>query len=232
MKTPPTSLNCHHHYVINLTMWLTSFWLLIENYIIFAILEKLELIAVPTPNGSIRAMSVSDEFNELDPSMTSNDHSVTSIWPYMTSNTADLNLNSAVDSIFYGDDKGCIHLVELSLNDLALRPIKSEEEDGFIINFLRYVISIDRNFTLTRAAPTCREIQLKKKMEKLNTVKEGAASVKIKVWSIFIEYHFVSNEIQFGPASKSIFYNDRSSFWLGYTCSVHTDITNRDQGQI
>ena len=99
----------------------------------------------------------------------------------MTSNTADLNLNSAVDSIFYGDDKGCIHLVELSLNDLALRPIKSEEEDGFIINFLRYVISIDRNFTLTRAAPTCREIQLKKKMEKLNTVKEGAASVKIKV---------------------------------------------------
>jgi len=46
---------------------------------------------------------------------------------------------SAVDSIFYGDDKGCIHLVELSLNDLALRPIKSEEEDGFIINFLRFV---------------------------------------------------------------------------------------------
>lgn len=33
------------------------------------ILEKLELIAVPTPNGSIRAMSVSDEFNELDSSM-------------------------------------------------------------------------------------------------------------------------------------------------------------------
>ena len=155
MKTPPTSLNCHHHYVINLTMWLTSFWLLIENYIIFAILEKLELIAVPTPNGSIRAMSVSDEFNELDSSMTSNDHLVTSIWPYMTSNTADVNLNSAVDSIFYGDDKGCIHLVELSLNDLALRPIKSEEEDGFIINFLRFVISIDRTFTLTHAAPTC-----------------------------------------------------------------------------
>ena len=44
-----------------------------------------------------------------------------------------------MDSIFYGDDKGCIHLVELSLNDLALRPIKSEEEDGFIINFLRFV---------------------------------------------------------------------------------------------
>ena len=44
-----------------------------------------------------------------------------------------------MDSIFYGDDKGCIHLVELALNDLALRPIKSEEEDGFIINFLRFV---------------------------------------------------------------------------------------------
>ena len=76
---------------------------------------------------------------------------------------------SAVDSIFYGDDKGCIHLVELSLNDLALRPIKSEEEDGFIINFLRFVkLRIRQNFSL--------------------------------------------NEIQFGPTSKSIFYNDRSSF--------------------
>ena len=72
-----------------------------------------------------------------------------------------------MDSIFYGDDKGCIHLVELSLNDLALRPIKSEEEDGFIINFLRSV-------------------------KIANSTKQ--------------------NEIQFGPTSKSIFYNDRSSF--------------------
>ena len=66
---------------------------------------------------------------------------ITVHWPPMTL----YNINrlkfgiSAVDSIFYGDDKGCIHLVELSLNDLALRPIKSEEEDGFIINFLRFV---------------------------------------------------------------------------------------------
>ena len=66
---------------------------------------------------------------------------MTDHWPPMTL----YNINrlkfgiSAVDSIFYGDDKGCIHLVELSLNDLALRPIKSEEEDGFIINFLRFV---------------------------------------------------------------------------------------------
>ena len=59
-----------------------------------------------------------------------------------------------MDSIFYGDDKGCIHLVELSLNDLALRPIKSEEEDGFIINFLRFVITFQNRTEMPNLAPS------------------------------------------------------------------------------
>ena len=38
--------------------------------------------------------------------------------------------------MYYGDDRGSVHVIELSTLDLNLRPIKIEQEEGFILNFI------------------------------------------------------------------------------------------------